>query len=61
MASGEPMTFTHYRTRGGLTGIGTRFATHHLKGETSMGLILLWLFGVPAGLLLLLFVLGVGH
>ena len=60
MASGEPMTFTHYRTRDGLTGVWHPFATRHLKEET-MGLILLWLLGVPAGLLVLLFVLGVGH
>ena len=31
------------------------------KGDYAMVLILLWLLGVPLGLVLILFLLGIGH
>jgi hypothetical protein len=31
------------------------------KGATTMVLILLWLLGVPLGLIIILYLLGVGH
>ena len=58
MASGEPMTLGHYRRRDRSRSTSGRAAQ---REETTMVYILMWLLGVPLGLILLLFLLGIGR
>jgi hypothetical protein len=49
-----------------MDGLGRADDVHPLphprrREDLDMGLILLWLLGVPGGIILLLFLLGVGH